>query len=128
MAGRLFDTDILVDTLRGARNAGPRLEAAANLGILYTSAVTVFELECGALAKDEQLKIRRLLAYFDVVSLDHVSAVAAGAIDRTLRAAGIRLDARDTLIAGTALAYGMELVTRNRRHFDRVPGLVVAEL
>ena len=128
MAGRLFDTDILVDTLRGARNAGPRLEVAANLGILYTSSVTVFELECGALAKDERLKIQRLLAYFDVVSLDHASAVEAGAIDRKLRAAGIRLDARDTMIAGTALAYSMELVTRNRRHFERVPGLILSDL
>ncbi len=128
MARRLFDTDILVDTLRGARKAGPRLEAAARAGTLYTSAVTVFELECGAGTQEQREKVERLVAHFDLVPADYASAREAGVIDRTLRAAGIRLDARDTLIAGIARAHGMELVTRNHRHFERVPGLVVNEL
>ncbi|MFN8557176.1 MAG: type II toxin-antitoxin system VapC family toxin [Dehalococcoidia bacterium] len=40
-----------------------------------------------------------------------------------LRSAGNLLPAPDLLIAATALTHDLILVTRNRRHFERVPGL-----
>ncbi len=33
------------------------------------------------------------------------------------------LDVADALIAATALEHGMKILTRNRRHFERVAGL-----
>jgi tRNA(fMet)-specific endonuclease VapC len=40
-----------------------------------------------------------------------------------LRQQGQVLPAPDLLIGATALAYGLILVTRNLRHFQRIPGL-----
>jgi predicted nucleic acid-binding protein len=40
-----------------------------------------------------------------------------------LRAKGLLLDNRDLLIAATALHHDLTLVTRNHRHFGRVPGI-----
>ena len=40
-----------------------------------------------------------------------------------LRSRGMRIPDLDLLIAATAIEHGLTLLTRNRRHFDRVPGL-----
>lgn len=44
-------------------------------------------------------------------------------IRRDLGAEGTVLDLADLLIAATALHYDFTLVTRNRRHFARLPGI-----
>lgn len=51
-----------------------------------------------------------------------------GEVDARLTATGERLPTSDLLIACTALSRGDEIVTGNRRHYDRVPGLVVRDL
>jgi tRNA(fMet)-specific endonuclease VapC len=40
---------------------------------------------------------------------------------------GTPLDDIDLLIAGIALDQGLVLVTRNRRHFERIDGLTVED-
>jgi predicted nucleic acid-binding protein len=40
-----------------------------------------------------------------------------------LRARGILIPDLDLLIAATALEHDLTLLTRNRRHFDRITGL-----
>jgi predicted nucleic acid-binding protein len=44
-------------------------------------------------------------------------------IKRELDQRGIPLPDFDLLIAATAIATDRALITRNRRHFDRIPGL-----
>ena len=46
----------------------------------------------------------------------------------TLRRQGQLLPAPDLLIGSTALAYDLMLVTRNLRHFQRIPGLRLYQL
>ena len=38
---------------------------------------------------------------------------------------GRSIPAHDLLIASTALSNGYDLITLDRRHFERVPGLVI---
>lgn len=68
-------------------------------------------------------QFERLLTGFAV--LDVTAAVAAeyARVARELRARGNLIPANDLWIAATALAHGIALVTGNRRHFERVPGL-----
>jgi predicted nucleic acid-binding protein len=94
-------------------------------GEVTTSVVSLFELECGAESDDQRGTIRALLREIAVSVLDADDVVEAAKIDRELRALGQRLETRDTLIAGVARSRNLALVTRNRRHFDRVAGLSV---
>ncbi len=112
MAEVLIDTDVLIDHLRGARALEP------GDGGLACSVVTRCELFAGRRVDEDG--VRRLLADFSEIPVDRQVAEQAG---RIRRAAGLRTP--DALIAATALAAGLTLVTRNARDFDRVPGLEV---
>jgi predicted nucleic acid-binding protein len=46
-----------------------------------------------------------------------------GRIRGQLRRDGNLVGDMDLLIASTAIAHDLTLVTRNRRHFERIPGL-----
>jgi predicted nucleic acid-binding protein len=108
----LLDTDILIDHLRGHR----RLDLANPAWTI--SAVTRCELFSGRNA--DEMRLSRVLDGLDELPVDRAIAQAAGRIRR----AG-QLHVADALIAATALEHGMPIMTRNRRHFERVPGLTL---
>ena len=107
----LVDTDVLIDHLRGAR----RLRADA--GSLGISVVSRCELFAG---RDDAELLRELLQPMVELPVDSAIAELAGV---TRRVTGIATP--DALIAATALTHGIAVMTRNRRHFDRVAGLRV---
>jgi tRNA(fMet)-specific endonuclease VapC len=55
--------------------------------------------------------------------LDPGSALRAGEVAATLRAAGQDIGMADCLQAGICLKFDLPFATRNRRHFTRVEGL-----
>jgi toxin FitB len=104
----LVDTDVLIDHFRGQR----KLDGTG----FAISVVTRCELFAGRNANEDSL--RKTLALFDEVDVSPQVAERAGQIRR---ATGIAVP--DALIAATALQHGMAIMTRNVRHFKRVPGL-----
>ncbi len=110
MADLLLDTDVFVDHLRGARRLAVKSERVAY------SVITRCELFAGR-GTDEE-KVRTLLSPFREIGVDRAVAEHAGRLRRT---SGVRTP--DALIAATALEHGLQLVTRNRRDFERIEGL-----
>jgi toxin FitB len=109
----LIDTDVVIDHLRGAR----RLRSG---GRAYgVSVVSRCELFAG---RDDPDRLRRFLSALIELPIDPAVAELAGMIRR---ARGIATP--DALIAATALVHRLPLMTRNRRHFDRVSGLEVLD-
>ena len=68
-----------------------------------------------------------LLSGLHQLPLDEPVARRFGDVSAALRAAGTPLPTPDLLIAATALEHGLTVVTANRRDFDPVPGLTVAD-
>lgn len=122
----VLDSDVLIDYLRGA-GAGWELvrELRATLAFQIT-AVTCFELALGSGYALELAPTDALLAA-PCLSLSRDAAVRAGSLLRELRAAGVGIEIRDAMQAGICLQADVPLVTRNVRHFARVPGLHVVE-
>jgi len=114
VADVLVDTDVFVDHLRGAR----LLRAGGHR--LHYSVITRAELFSGARGVR---RVAILLAPLAEIPVDREIAERAGQIRREI---GLRLP--DALIAATALTRGMQLLTRNRKDFDRVPGISVPVL
>jgi tRNA(fMet)-specific endonuclease VapC len=73
--------------------------------------------------KIERLKVEKLLGTLEILQFDRRAAEASGRILGELGKAGRRIGDFDTQIAGHAIALHAHLVTKNPRHFSRVPGL-----
>jgi predicted nucleic acid-binding protein len=110
VAELLVDTDVFVDHLRGAHRLRPGTDS------VNYSAVTRCELFAGS--AEQEGAVGLMLSPFTELSVNREVAEVAG---RIRRGSGVRTP--DALIAGTALAHGLTLVTRNRRDFERVPRL-----
>jgi predicted nucleic acid-binding protein len=61
-----------------------------------------------------------------ILPLDDTAASEAAAIHRELASAGAPIGLADSLIAGICRRHGGMLITRNRKHFERVPGLALS--
>jgi tRNA(fMet)-specific endonuclease VapC len=119
----IADTDVLIDFLRGRGDEARRVELELKTGSLSTTAISAFELWVGAKSPQEKAAVGTLLNALSVVPLDAVSADEAGQVFRQLEVKGLTIGMADSLIAGICLSRGALLLTRNKKHFSRVPGL-----
>jgi len=122
----VLDSDVLIDYLRGS---GPGLELVRRLGAslaFRVTAVTAFELALGRSYVRDPAPVDALLAAPSQI-LTRGAALHAGAVFRELRSAGTGIEVRDAMQAGICLEAQVPLVTRNVRHFARIPGLQVTE-
>ena len=124
----ILETSFLVDLERELidRASGPAqlfLEAhrAQKLHITFTIA--------GELAVGPRMNERaiwdELVSPFEVIPCTPEVSWRYGRLHRYLRENCLLIEANDLWIAATALAVGMPVVTRNERHFARVPELNV---
>jgi toxin FitB len=108
-AQALVDTDVVIDHLRGVR----RLPSFP----LAYSVITRCELFAG---RDDAKHLRAVLAPMQELPVESAIAERGGTLRRRFG-----VPTPDALIAATALAHGLPLITRNVRHFERVPELTL---
>ncbi len=124
-----LDTSFVVDFLRGQKAAVKRMEELVSSSrAIATSAPTVMELTVGATlsqSQDEAEKIKDLLSSMIVLPLDVDSAIYAGETDANLALAGETMGTVDIQIGSIAVTNKEPLLTRNAKHFLRIPGLVI---
>jgi predicted nucleic acid-binding protein len=117
----LCDTNILSELARPQPNSG--VEAwAQGLSSIAVSVITVEEIAYG-LAWKPNLRILEwfqdfLDRYSEVLPVTADIAARAGRLRGTLQAQGRTRTQADMLIAATAQAHGLTLVTRNVRDFE----------
>ncbi|MEK7372872.1 MAG: type II toxin-antitoxin system VapC family toxin [candidate division NC10 bacterium] len=124
----IADTDVLIDFLQDDQPVARRIEIELERGQLSTTAVTRFELLAGARTIRQQGLIAELLAALPCLPLDETGADRAAEVRRTLEKQGLAIGMGDSLIAGIVLAQRGVLLTRNRRHFERVPDLALGRI
>jgi tRNA(fMet)-specific endonuclease VapC len=124
----LLDTDIHSELGKGIiltvlRNATAYLQT---YGFLTTSAISVKEIiqgyqRVGAVAR---LQIFRAnITSLEVLPFDHADGDLAGRIAGDLDRTGQRIGHYDPLIAALAIRHGLDLVTGNDGHLQRLPPL-----
>ncbi len=119
----LVDTDVLVEHLRGRPAATDWLLGARSRTTLVISVVSLAELT-GGMRSHERAEVTRLLAALRPRTVDEDVARRAGELRRTYRRSHSGIALPDYLIAATAQLDGLELATRNLRHFPMFPGLM----
>lgn len=124
---RVLDTDVCVEILRG--NEGVIERRRRTPGPVVTTWVTAAELYYGVARSNAPqeggLLVWQFLATLEVLELEIQAVERFGRLKAALEAEGRRLADFDLLIAAIALSRRAVLVTGNRRHYDRVPGLEI---
>ena len=117
IGGFCVDTDILIDYLRGLENARIFLLEASKTTVLSISVISVVEIYSGAETKNLQKKkmIDLFLQNFRIIPVSIEVARFAGELRRDYRR-----PFADMIVAATALTHGLELVTKNTKHFRAI--------
>ena len=130
-----LDTSFLVDLLREAARGskGSAHDALDNLADeeLWVSLHVACELAAGAeLSRNpevESAKIDTLLGGVQIAYPDERFAQTYGRLLAWLQRRGDTIATMDLLIATSAVVDSAPIVTRNTKHFSRVPGLTVID-
>jgi tRNA(fMet)-specific endonuclease VapC len=127
----LVDSDWLIDAAAGRPLAVRTLDRLSSDG-LATSIVSVAEIYEGAFGTPDPeatLKVfREFLGAFAILPLSDATVERFARLRAILRREGRLLPDMDLMIAATALEEDLSLVTRNLRHFGRIPGLHLYQL
>ena len=127
--GALIDSSVLIAAERGTLDLESILQEYVEEDFAL-SAITASELLHGVhRAKTERRRVRReayveaLLSNFPVIAFDLICARTHARLSAKLATKGISIGAHDLVIAATAVARGLNVVTRDERSFPKIPGL-----
>lgn len=122
----LVDTDVVVSYLNGRADAVALVTALLPDGLAISS-ITFGEICEGIYFGRDPARhmagFRGFLRGVRVLDVNRRVAREFARLRGTLRQQGQLLPAPDLLIGATAVAYDLTLVTRNLRHFQRIPRL-----
>jgi len=125
---RLLDVNVCIDVLRGRTDVVDRLHDHGPAG-LFLCAIVKAELAYGArLSADPRRALELTTAFcepFVSLPFDDACVDVYASIRSDLRAAGGMIGANDLIVAATAVAHHLTLVTGDTTEFARVPGLRV---
>jgi tRNA(fMet)-specific endonuclease VapC len=128
----LINTDRTIDFIKG-RDDAIRLLTTLATEPLSISLITYGEIYDGIYRSMNPVKqesvFLRLLGWIEVLGFDEAIMKRFARIRGDLRVIGQSVGDADILIAATAIHHDQTLVTRNQKHFQRIPGLkLVREL
>lgn len=125
-----LDIDFIIDLLRRKPAAESKLEELTAEGDkLTTTPLNASELYKGAYNSsrpiEEAKKVRHLLDTLDILEFSTAASETFGKLSIELQRKGNDIGDFDLLIASIALTHGEPLLTKNAKHFSKVPGLAV---
>lgn len=123
----LLDTCVISDFFKKIPNVVNKFEKSSPEQI-HISTLTAMEIEYGlALTPARDLKLRplwtALLKHIQVIPYSYQCAIATAKIRALLKTQGLPIGPYDILIAGTAVAHQLVMVTSNLSEFKRIPEL-----
>jgi tRNA(fMet)-specific endonuclease VapC len=123
----LLDTNVVIAFFNGNKEVLKRIQAEVDK--ISLSTLVVAELDYGAKASQRAKEnIEKLYRFIDIVRVypfDLECAKIFGNIKSKLRKIGKPTGEMDALIAATAMANKVTLVTDNRKHFENIEGLKI---
>ena len=116
----LFDTDVMIDFLRGHPKAVALVKRYA--GAVSLSSIVVAELYAGVKGDRERSTLDTLISFYRVVPVSSEIARVGGFFKRDFgKSHGVGL--ADAIIAATAESECVDLMTLNVKHYPMIKGL-----
>lgn len=127
--GVLIDTNVIIDVEREGLDIIPFVRNRTEEEF-FLSVISASEMLHGVhRAQDSGVRTRRLafveavLSKFPILNIDLSTARIHAELCSHLTSQGKVIGLHDSWIAATCLTYNLSIVTRNKREFERVPGL-----
>lgn len=117
----LFDTDVLIEYLRGKDEAKAYIDDIKD--VIYMSSITMAELYAGVRKGNESKKLEIFIETFEVISLNK-NIAKTGGLYRNQYKPSHGTGLADALIAATAKEIGAQVITFNSKHFPMLNDIV----
>ena len=125
----IVDSDILVNFLRGKAEEIELIRKLSAEKILGTTDINAFELYHGAYKSDKQdenlAAAKGLLNSLFLVNTSEDCMEMAAKIIADLEKKGQVMEIRDLFIGSICLVNSFPLLTKNKKHFENIKGLVL---
>ena len=123
----MVDTSILIDYYRKTEKANSVWISLVRKGYVFAiSAVTKYEIYSGATI--EQLDFwNNVFEVIDILPFNENAVDSAIEINKKLKKKRKQIDIADLFIAATAMSNNLPIATLNKKHFDRIEGLILIE-
>ena len=127
----LVDTNVVSELIRPRPNLPlVRRLLSTDPAVLFASEITRYELRFGAAIhlRSSEIwgKVERAILPLPIwLEIGEEVSLATADLQASLRKSGRTIEMPDAILAATALVHELVLVTRNVRHFQNVPGLVI---
>lgn len=125
-----LDTSYIIDFLRGENKAKEMFEQLEIIdNNIFIPAPVVMELISRAYLsndiQEEESKVISFLSSAFILNLEIKAAILAGKIEADLIKSGNIIEPEDIMIAATCISKNETLITRNKKHFERIKGLKI---
>lgn len=125
----LLDTCVISDFMKKDLNTLFHFENNSPKQI-HISTITLMEIEYGLKLNPERQKNIRpiwtpLLQHINILPYTELCAISTASIRSNLKTSGLSIGPFDILLAGTALANNLILVTSNIKEFNRIPEISI---
>ncbi len=121
MKKMLFDTDVLIEYLRGKDAAKAYIDNIKD--VIYMSSITMAELYSGVRKGAESKKLEIFIETFEVVSLNK-NIAKMGGLYRNQYKPSHGTGLADALIAATAKEIDAQIITFNTKHFPMLNDVI----
>ena len=121
----VIDTTIFIEFLRAKNKTETTLYKIPDNIQVYISSVTLYELLMGSTTEEKMNDIKVLTEGLAVLSFNEEVAKEASKIYHRLRKSNKIVEFRDIFIAATCIVNDLPIKTLNKKHFDRIEGLII---
>ena len=118
----LFDTDVLIEYLRGKDEAQRYIDNIQD--VVYMSSISMAELYAGVRKGEESRKLEVFIETFEVISLNK-NIAKIGGLYRNQYKPSHGTGLADALIAATAKEIGAQVITFNTKHFPMLKDVIM---
>ncbi len=123
----VVDSDVLIDLLRNEPDTAALIKSLETTHELGTTDINAFELYWGAYKsrkmESEVTTAKGLLNTLFLLGTNEAAMELSAKIISDLERQGNPIDLRDLFIASICIVHSLKLLTRNRKHFEKIRGL-----
>jgi|SRR3989338_9838562 len=125
----ILDTTAIIDLLKGNTSISEKIKELERKNVSFsTTSVSIFEIWQGTSDIVDERRLEKIISLLDslnVFNFDSSAAKVAGAIHSSLKKLGTMIDPEDSMIAGIAKINNEVILTRNKKHFQRIQNLKI---